>query len=102
MERRPKVPTETKTKLENAFFRFESGPPVKIEDVVCHTDEYAEDRIYFGLDLGSPESYSFDIHPTSRQFKIIMHFAGRGNNWRRMHGKKLLRVPLKERRIKNG
>lgn len=98
------MPTRITTNLESAFLRFGSDPPVKIKDVVCYADEPTEDGVYVGFDIGSlcSESYSFTAQLTSKQFKRITSLVGRGNNWRRMHGKKLLRIPLKERRSKNG
>lgn len=99
------MPTRIATNWENAFLRFGSDPPIKIEDVVCSTDEpeedeYAEDKIYIGLDLASTATYTLEVKLTSKAIKGIMRIGGRGNNWRRMHGKPLIRVPLKERKRK--
>ena len=97
------MPTRIATNWENAFLRFESGPPIKIEDVICYTDEpatdeYAEDKVYVGLDFASSATYTMEIKLTAKALKGIMRLGGRGNNWRRMHGKKMIRIPLKERR----
>lgn len=94
------MPVRIATNWENAFLRVGSDPPIKLDNVICITEEpkYAEDEVYTGLDFGSSESYSFDVQLDCKQFKNIMHLVRRGNNWRRMHGKKLIRIPLKERR----
>lgn len=97
------MPTRIATNWENAFLRFGSDPPVKIEGVTCYTDEpvedrYAEDEVYAGIDLSSSTSYTFEMQLTCKAYKRITSLVGRGNNWRRMHGKKLIRVPMKERR----
>lgn len=98
------MPTRIATNWENAFLRFGSDPPIKIEDVICYTDEpeeelkYTEDEVYVGIDLSSSATYSFDVQLDRKQYKRITSFVRRGNNWRRMHGKKMIRIPLKERR----
>jgi hypothetical protein len=100
------MPTRIATNWENAFLRFGSDPPIKIEDVICYTDEpeeelkYAEDEVYAGIDLSSSDSftYTFEMQLTCKEYKRISSIVGRGNNWRRMHGKKMIRIPLKERR----
>lgn len=99
------MPTRIATNWENAFLRFGSDPPIKIEDVICYTDEpatdkYAEDGGYMGIDLSSSESYTFEFRLTSKQVKRLTSVLGHGNNWRRMHGEKLIRIPLKERKRK--
>lgn len=94
------MPTRIATNWENAFLRIGSDPPIKLNDVICIMEEpkYAEDEVYVGIDLSSSATYSFDVHLDSKQYKRITSFVGRGNNWRRMHGKKMIRIPLKERR----
>ena len=94
------MPTRIATNWENAFLRVGTDPPVKIEDVTCITEEpeYAEDEVYVGIDLSSSATYSFDVQLDRKQYKRITSFVRRGNNWRRMHGKKMIRIPLKERR----
>lgn len=96
------MPTRIATNWENVFLRVGSDTPIKLNDVTCVTEEpeYAEDEVYVGIDLSSSSSatYSFDVQLDSKQYKRITSFVGRGNNWRRMHGKKMIRIPLKERR----
>lgn len=99
------MPTRIATNWKDAFLRIGSDPPVKIEDVVCYTDEPeepkpVEDDAYVGIDLGSSDSftYTLEMQLTCKEYKRITSLVGRGNNWRRMHGKRLVRVPLKERR----
>ena len=94
------MPTRIATNWENAFLRVGSDPPIKLGDVTCIMEEpkYAEDEVYVGIDLSSSATYSFDVQLDSKQYKRITSFVGRGNNWRRMHGKKMIRIPLKERR----
>lgn len=98
------MPTRIATNWENVFLRVGSDTPIKLNDVTCVTEEpeeepkYAEDDVYVGIDLSSSATYSFDVQLDSKQYKRITSFVGRGNNWRRMHGKKMIRIPLKERR----
>lgn len=94
------MPTRVATNWENTFLRVGSDPLIKLNDVTCVMEEpkYAEDEVYVGTDLSSSESYSFDVLLDRKQFKRITSFVRRGNNWRRMHGKKMIRIPLKERR----
>jgi hypothetical protein len=96
------MPTRIATNWENAFLRAGSDPPIKLNDVTCITEEpqFSEDEIYAGIDLSSSDSftYTFEMQLTCKEYKRISSIVGRGNNWRRMHGKRLIRVPLKERR----
>ena len=39
-----------------------------------------------------------EVKLTARGTKYFNHHIRRGNNWRRIHGKYLIRVPLRERR----
>jgi len=39
-----------------------------------------------------------EVKLTARGIKHFNHYIRRGNNWRRLHGKSLFRVPLRERR----
>lgn len=100
------MPTRIATNWENVFLRVGPDPPIKIEDVICYTDEpdeepkYAENEVYVGVDLSSSATYSFDVQLDSKQYKRITSLVGRGNNWRRMHGKPLIRVPLNKRKRK--
>jgi hypothetical protein len=94
------MPTRIATNWEPAYLRFDSGKPIKIEDVICYTDEPAEEEACTGIDLSSSDSFTctFEMQLTCKEYKRISSIVGRGNNWRRMHGKRLIRVPLKERR----
>lgn len=94
------MPTRIATNLKPAYLRVGSDQPIKVEDVVCYADEPEEDEPCVGIDLSSSTSftYTFEMQLTCKECKRIMSLFGRGNNWRRMHGKKLIRVPLKERR----
>lgn len=103
------MPVRIGTNWESAFLRIGSDPPVKNEDVVCYTDEptedeHAENEVYAGIDLSSSASftYTFEMQLTCKEHKRITSLVGRGNNWRRIHGLKPIRVPMKERRNKNG
>lgn len=96
------MPTRIATNWEAVHIKVGSAPPVKIGDVTCITEEpqHAADEVYAGIDLSSSNSftYTFDLQLTCKEYKRITSLVGRGNNWRRMHGKRLIRVPLKERR----
>ncbi len=48
---------------------------------------------------GLEDTYLFDLTlPRHRLYKLFDSASRRGNNWKRMHGEKLYRVPLRERR----
>lgn len=98
------MPTRIATNWGSLFFAGDGGEPIEIKDVVCdleEPDEAPEDGVYVGLDFGSSCTYTFEVQLTRKEYKNILRLVKHGNNWRRMHGKKLIRVPLKERRIKN-
>ena len=59
-------------------------------------ETYAEDIQCVGIRPTS--SFTFEMNLTTRTYKILNRLAKRGNNWRRIHGKHLIRVPLRERR----
>lgn len=94
------MPVRMSTNWENVFLRVGSDPPIKLDNVVCTMEEskYAEDEVYVGIDFSSSETYTFNVQLDRKQYKNILRLVGRGNNWRRMHGKKLIRIPLNERR----
>ena len=71
-----------------------------ITDVTCDTTNplwtktYEEDtRIDFS------DSWSFSLNMSARQKRLFERFIkGQSNNWRKAHGMRLIRVPLRERR----
>lgn len=98
------MPVHMVTNSGSLFFAVDCGEPIEIKDVVCDLEENLEapeEFISLG-DLTKPMTFTIDIHPSPTGYKNIMRLCGRGNNWRRMHGLKPIRVPIKERRIKNG
>lgn len=80
------------------LMRFTNTPT--ITDVTCDTASplltktYEEDtRIDFS------DSWSFNINMSARQMRRFERFVkGQSNNWRKAHGMRLIRVPLRERR----
>lgn len=82
------------------FLRFANTPT--ITDVTCDTTSqfwvktYEEDT---RIDFGEGDSWSFNFNMSKRQKKLFERLIkGQSNNWRRLHGMPLNRVPLRERR----
>lgn len=68
----------------------------ELTEVPTVEEPYAEDIQCVGIRPTS--SFTFEMNLTARTYKILNRLAKRGNNWRRLHGKSLIRVPLRERR----
>ena len=68
----------------------------KLTEVPTVEEPCAEDIQCVGIRPTS--SFTFEMNLTTRTYKILNRLAKRGNNWRRIHGKHLIRVPLRERR----
>lgn len=82
------------------FLRFANTPT--ITDVTCDTGSplwtktYAEDT---QMDFGKGDSWTFGFNMSARQKRLFERLAkGQSNNWRKAHGMRLIRVPLRERR----
>lgn len=102
------MPVDRETNLGSLFIAVDGGEPFEISRAACHLEgdleinfEAPEDFIHLG-DLTEPMTFTISMRSSSTGYKNIMHLCRRGNNWRRMHGLKLIRVPMKERRKKNG
>lgn len=89
--------------------KFEPGGALVMSDgttvkevTITMMDEpstYADDTVFFQPQR--TEEFTFEIMtPYAKTRKLLCSVIGRGNNWRRMHGLPLLRIPLKERRMK--
>ena len=82
------------------LMRFRDIPT--ITDVTCDTTNplwtktYEEDIL---MDISKGDSWSFSFNMSARQKKLFERFIkGQSNNWRKAHGLRLIRVPLRERR----
>lgn len=82
------------------FMRLANIPT--ITDVTCDTTNplwektYEEDIL---MDISKGDSWSFNINMSARQMRRFERFIkGQSNNWRKAHGMRLIRVPLRERR----
>ena len=96
------MPVHIETNWGSLFYAVDSGEPIKIADAVCDLEENIEaPELVLLRDLTKPMTFTMDMQQSSTSYKNIMRLIGRGNNWRRMHGLKPIRVPIKERRIKN-
>lgn len=82
------------------FMRFTNVPT--ITDVTCDMTSpfwektYEEDTL---MDISEGDSWSFSFNMSARQKRRFERFIkGQSNNWRKAHGMRLIRVPLRERR----
>lgn len=95
------MPVHIETNWRSSLFvGVDGGKPFEIKDVVCNFEEpdEAPEELMLPIDLTKTMTFTMDMQQSSTSYKNIMRLIGRGNNWRRMHGLKPIRVPMKERR----